>query len=117
MDTFTIKPVSLKLILSVLLASVTVGCATPSPKLDDNFGNAVNAAKAAQIINPDASQNTDPVAGIDGQAADATMSRYHRSFVAPQPPTNVFNIGVISGANSGMSSGGSGSGSGGGSYR
>jgi hypothetical protein len=107
MDTLTIKPVSLKLILSVLLASVTVGCVTPAPKLDDNFGKAVNAAKAQQIINPDASQNTDPAAGLDGQAADATMNRYHRSFVAPQPPTNVFNIGVSSGASSsGMSSGG-----------
>ena len=111
MDTFTIKPVSLKLILSFLLASVTVACAAPSPKLDDNFGKAVNAAKAQQIINPDASQNTDPVAGIDGQAADATMNRYHRSFVAPQPPTNVFNIGVSSGASSSMSSGGGGGGS------
>ncbi len=101
----------------MLLVSSTVACVAPAPKLDDNFGNAVNAAKAAQIINPDASLNTDPAAGLDGQAADATMNRYHRSFVAPQPPTNVFNIGVSGGAgSSGMSGGGSGSGSGG-SYR
>jgi hypothetical protein len=118
MDTSTIKPVSLKWILSVLLATVVTGCATPTPKLDDNFGNAVNAAKAAQIINPDASLNTDPVAGLDGQAADAAMSRYHRSFVQPATTPNVFNIGVSSGA-SGMTSGGAGAGggSGGGSYR
>jgi len=117
MDTSTIKPVSLKWILSVLLATVAAGCATPSPKMDDNFGSAVNAAKAAQIVNPDASLNTDPVAGIDGQAADAAMSRYHRSFVQPANTPNVFNIGVSSGA-SGMTSGGSGgSGSSGGSYR
>jgi len=115
MDTSTIKPVSLKLILSVLLATVAAGCATPTPKLDDKFGSAVNAAKAAQIINPDASQNTDPVAGIDGQAADAAMSRYHRSFVQPATTPNVFNIGVSSGASS-MGGGSSGSSSGG-SYR
>jgi len=101
----------------MLLASATVACVAPAPKLDDNFGNAVNAAKAAQIINPDASLNTDPAAGVDGQAADATMNRYHRSFVQPAITPNVFNIGVGSGA-SGMTGGGGGSsGSGGGSYR
>jgi type IV pilus biogenesis protein CpaD/CtpE len=98
MDTLKLKLSPLTLVLSMLLSAGLVGCASHTPVLDDNFGNAVNAAKAQQIINPDASLNTDPVAGVDGLAADAAMSRYHRSFVAPVPTPNVYNIGVSSGA-------------------
>lgn len=100
---------TLKFILASLFASATlVGCATNTPVLDEHFGEAVNAAKAQQIINPDASQNTDPVAGIDGQAANAAVDRYHKSFVQPPATANVFNIGVGgSSGSSGSSSGGS----------
>ena len=110
MDTLKLKLTPLKLVLSMLIASGLAGCVNPAPVFDDNFGNAVNAAKAQQIINPDASLNPDPVAGVDGQAADAAMNRYHRSFVAPAVTPNVFNIGVSSGG--GSSSGSSGSSSG-----
>jgi predicted small lipoprotein YifL len=95
-----------KFILAILLASVALtGCATQTPILDQHFGDAVNAAKAQQIINPDASQNTDPVAGIDGQAANASVDRYHKSFVQPPATTNIFNIGVGTGSNTGASGG------------
>lgn len=111
MDTLKLKLTPLKGVLSILLAAIGLaGCASTSPVLDSHFGEAVNAAKAQQIINPDASQNTDPVAGVDGKAADAAMDRYHRSFVAPPPTTNVFTIGIgnsgassTSGSSSGMS--------------
>lgn len=94
-----------KLILTSLFsAAVLVSCATKTPYLDDHFGEAVNAAKAQQTINPEASLNTDPVNGIDGQAADAAVDRYHKSFVQPPPTGNVFTIGV--GGSSGSSSGG-----------
>lgn len=115
MDTLKSILTPYKLVLSILVAAGLVGCVNPAPVLDDNFGKAVNAAKAQQTINPDASLNTDPVAGVDGQAADAAMNRYHRSFVQPAVTPNVFNIGVSSGS-SGMTSGGS-SGSGSGSSR
>jgi len=102
---------TLKFILAALLASVAMaGCATKTPYLDEHFGEAVNAAKAQQTINPDASLNTDPVAGVDGQAADAAVDRYHKSFVQPPATTNVFTIGVGGGSGasgSGTSSGGS----------
>lgn len=111
MDTLKSKLTPLKLVLSILMAMGLVGCVNPAPVLDDNFGKAVNAAKAQQIINPDASLNTDPVAGVDGQAADAAMNRYHRSFVQPPITPNVFNIGVSSGTGGTTSGGGSGSGS------
>jgi type IV pilus biogenesis protein CpaD/CtpE len=112
MDTLKLKFSPLKLVLSILVAAGLVGCINPSPVVDDSFGKAVNAAKAQQIINPDASLNRDPVAGVDGQAADAAMNRYHRSFVQPPVVPNVFNIGVSSGSSGMGSSGASGSGSG-----
>jgi len=107
MDTLKLTPASFKSMLSVILASlVLAACATSTPKLDDHFGEAVNAAKAQQTLNPDASLNTDSVAGVDGEAANAAIDRYHKSFVQPPATTNVFNIGV--GTNSGTGSGSSG---------
>jgi len=97
---------TLKYILSALIASATmVGCATSkTPVLDEHFGEAVNAAKAQQTINPDASMTNEAVYGIDGAAADAAVDRYHKSFTQPPATTNVFNIGV------GNTGGGTGSG-------
>lgn len=96
MQTSTFK---FRLILVTLLVPIVLaGCTTPQKSvIDDHFGEAVNAAKAAQVINPDASLNTDPVAGIDGQAANGAVDRYHKSFVQPPASTNVFTIGVGSG--------------------
>lgn len=86
---------TLKFIFAALLASVAMaGCASKTPYLDQHFGEAVNAAKAQQTINPEASQNTDPVAGIDGKAANAAVDQYHKSFEQLPATTNVFNIGV-----------------------
>lgn len=88
------------LVLLLLLA----GCAsTTTPKLDSKFGDAVNAAKAQQTLNPDASQNTNPVVGMDGQAANAVVDRYHKSYEKPPSTGNVFTIGVGTGSSSGSS--------------
>lgn len=84
-------------ILHVLLlaaATTLAGCAaTPTPRLDARFGEAVLAARAQQTINPDAGRNPDPVSGIDGRAAAEAMGRYHDSFKSPPPTFNVINIG------------------------
>lgn len=106
MRTFTIKFILAALLAPVVLAS----CATQTPVLDQHFGDAVNAAKALQTINPDASLNADPVAGIDGQAANAAVDRYHRSFERPPATGNVFTIGVGTGGSSGTTGGGTTSG-------
>ncbi len=80
----------------LLAVAVLAGCAPTTPQLDATFGDAVNKAKAQQTINKDASRNTDPVAGIDGQAANAIMDRYHKAYEAPTPaPTGA--IGTITG--------------------
>ena len=88
----------LKLSLAALTSALFLGgCASQKTNLDEHFGEAVNTAKAQQTINPDASRDTDPVAGIDGQAAQAVMERYHKTFQSPPPPVNVFTIGVGAG--------------------
>lgn len=93
---------TIKFILAALLAPmVLAGCANQTPVLDEHFGEAVNAAKAQQTINPDASLNTDPVAGVDGQAANAAVDRYHKSFVQPPTTANTFTIGVGTGGSGG----------------
>lgn len=90
---------SIKLMLVALGASVVlVGCVEPAPVLDSKFGNAVNAAKAQQTLNPDASMNKTPVVGLDGKAADAVVDKYHTSFEAPPAAVNTFTIGVGSGS-------------------
>lgn len=79
-------------------ALLLAGCVTRAPVVDQHFGEAVNTAKAQQTINPDASLDRDPVAGLDGQAANAAIDRYHKSFETPPQPVNIFNIGVGGGA-------------------
>jgi hypothetical protein len=44
-------------------------------------------------VNPEASRNTDPVAGIGGTPADSAIDEYHNSFKAPPPTFTVINIG------------------------
>jgi hypothetical protein len=86
-----------------LLMMALAGCAAnmtesnSTPRLDSTFGDAVKAARAQQTLNPDASQNTDPVAGIDGEAANSAVDQYEKSFKSPPATGNVFNIGVGSG--------------------
>lgn len=68
-------------------------CATHSPNLDAQMGRAVAAARAQQTIEPGASANRDPVAGIDGNAANDAIDNYATSYKTPPPPViNVFGI-------------------------
>lgn len=84
-----------KLALSMLMVMGLIGCINPSPVLDDNFGNAVNAAKAQQTLNPDAGLTNQPIYGVDGDAATAAIETYRESYVSPEETSsNVFNIGV-----------------------
>jgi hypothetical protein len=62
------------------------GCTSLTPHFDGQVGLAVNTAKARQTLNPDASRNADPVAGIEGTPAAFAIGEYHNSFKAP-PPT------------------------------
>jgi hypothetical protein len=84
-----------KLTCCAVLA-VLAGCST-TPHYDARFGDAVRQAKSAMTINPKASTNPDPAAGIDGQAASETITRYQDSFKEPPPVVNVINIGGVGG--------------------
>jgi hypothetical protein len=69
------------LFLSMIIVTALVcgACATPS-KLTDNWGTSYYAQKRGQIVNPDASKNLQPVEGLYGQAAEAAMGQYLKSF-------------------------------------
>lgn len=101
----TFKHLAVVTCRSALLAGMTAGllsaCAPTTPQWDATFGDSVRAAVAQQILNPQASQNPDPVSGMDGPAAREAMSRYQKSFKDPQPQPNVFTIGVGNGGSSG----------------
>ena len=90
---------------ALVAIGMMTGCAPTTPRVDQHFGEAVNTAKAQQTINPDASRNTDPVAGLDGQAAKSTIDRYQKTYQTPPPPINVFTIGVGSSAGGGSGAG------------
>ena len=98
-----IHHIAFRLALVACACASLDGCLTSTPTWDHTFGNAINEITALQVINPNASANADPVAGIDGTAATATQQNYAKSFMTPPPPVNMFTIGV-----SGGSSGGSG---------
>ena len=71
--------------LAALLA-LLAGCAS-TPRWDGQAGDAVRAALSAQVANPQAGRNPDPVSGIDGAAAGAAQERYRRSFEQTQEQT------------------------------
>lgn len=98
-----IQQIALRLLLIASACAMLNGCLSSTPTWDKTFGNAVKEITTAQTLNPNASANTDPVAGIDGTAATATQQNYAKSYMSPPPPVNMFTIGV-----SGGSSGGSG---------
>lgn len=78
---------------SVLLLGLMAGCATVTPNYDAKFGDAVREAKLKMTINPNAGQNPDQVAGMDGKAGRDTIILYQGTFKAPPPVVNVINIG------------------------
>jgi hypothetical protein len=82
--------------LAVALAMVLPACVPTTPRLDAQFGAAVEMSRAQQTANPDASLNTPALKGIDGQAGAAAVSNYRESFINPRPaPTGgVVNVGT-----------------------
>ena len=67
---------------ALLTAMLLSGCST-TPYFDAHFGGSVRANLAAQVIDPAAAANTNPVSGVDGKSAVAARERYQRSFKEP----------------------------------
>ena len=73
-------------------AALLAACASSTPRWDARFGESVRGAIAAQVANPAAVRNQDPVAGLDGKAARAALERYEQSFSTPPaapPPMSI----------------------------
>lgn len=68
--------------LSMLLCASAVSAFDycEDSRVSKSWGTSVQAAKNAQIANPDAGTVTGPVEGFDGKAAENTMDVYHDSF-------------------------------------
>lgn len=64
--------------LLLALAATLVACKT-TPRWDRSFGNSVRATFAAQVAQPAAVRNADPVAGTDGHSARAAHREYERA--------------------------------------
>ena len=81
-----------------MVTALLGGCATePAPYLESRLGDAVRAARVQQIMDLNASKNTDPVAGMDGRAAKTSIDRYYKSFDAPPPTFTIINVGGSAG--------------------
>nr|WP_281722354.1 tRNA dimethylallyltransferase [Nitrosomonas nitrosa] len=98
---------STSLLPGLLLSfAILASCAPITPRWDARFGDAVGIARAQQTINPEASLNTEPVKGIDGQAGDAIFDNFRDSFRNPQPPMRgVLNLGTGGGSSQGSGGG------------
>ena len=55
--------------------------------LQENWGSSYEAAKVNQIAHPEASENLDPVVGMDGQLAEHNMESYRQGCRGDEKPT------------------------------
>lgn len=81
-----------KITLTLLLGLLSA-CASNTPNYDAKFGDAVRAARQAQTLNAGTTADTDPVMGLDAQAAVKAQERYQDSFKTPPKTFEVINIG------------------------
>ena len=100
---------SLALIGCVAMGLVLLGCAETNPferdyfatgpsRLEKDFGTSFKLQKVNQVADPGAERNLEPVIGLDGQAAQATIEKYRKEFEKPAPPAPyVFGIGGTGG--------------------
>ncbi len=58
-------------------------CAGPS-KLDEDYGRSVEQARSTQVLHPEAEKNLEPVTGLDGKAAQASIEKYQKTFEQPR---------------------------------
>ena len=79
----------------VTLCFVFLGCSGLS-RLERDYGRSFHSVKSNQILNPEADKNIEPVTGLDGQAAEASVEKYRKEFEKPAPPTSfVLGLGGV----------------------
>ena len=77
----------------VAALGLLAGCVAIHPEVDQRYGEAITAARAAQTLDAQASRKPRPVTGVEGLAAKETIDRYVNTFKSPPPTANVINIG------------------------
>lgn len=84
-------------LLVVSIGILGSGCVSQTPRLDQQFGSAVAAARTAQTLNP-APITADNAFQADGQSSAAAVEEYYKSFQAPQQVTGSgYSIGISAG--------------------
>lgn len=78
---------------TAILFVLMLGACSTTPNYDAKFGDAVRQARMQMTINPNAGNDPDQVAGMDGKSAKEAVTRYQGTFKEPPPVTNVINIG------------------------
>jgi hypothetical protein len=91
------------LIVSIALLHMPMGCAGTT-ELDRNWGRSFDTARSSQILNPDAQKNLEPVAGLDGHAAQMSVENYRGSF-APAEGKESYTVNLGSVGSIGQQSG------------
>lgn len=86
--------IRLHLAIAVGTAMITLtGCVSSTPNIDSKLGASINALKAQQIIDPNASNNTN-TATLDAAAALEVIGRYKESYKKASSSTNAYAIGI-----------------------
>ena len=85
---------SIIIVFSIVLLFFA-GCAYNT--LETNWGSSFEAAKTNQIANPEASENLDPVVGLDGQLAEQNMESYRQASQGEKSTTYNLRLGGIEG--------------------
>jgi hypothetical protein len=84
-------------VIATAAIGLMAGCAaTPTPRLDDSFGQAVRAARQAQTRQPSPPETGDAAQGLDGKSASHLIERYQDSFKTPPKTFEIFSPGTSS---------------------
>jgi type IV pilus biogenesis protein CpaD/CtpE len=93
MHMHTIKPLRALLAGAALLAAA--GCASTDPNaVEQDFGNSVRAMQQAQIANPSAPADNDPIDHGDGQRINGAIDAYRKGLSDPAAVKKDLVIGV-----------------------
>ena len=77
---------------AALSGMLLYGCDT-TPRFNEHFGTSVRANVTAQVLDPAAAANTNPVTGMEGAAAVIAHERYESSFKEPEKPIRALVVG------------------------
>jgi hypothetical protein len=83
-----ISIISVCLIVAMIFIA---GCASQS-RLAMDYGTSYELQKFNQILNAEAEKNLEPVVGINGEAARASIDKYKKGFEKQKTAATVYNF-------------------------